>query len=416
MKVRPFASLATPMPPVRKAASQPVDSLGSSVPMDEARRQLLGQPEKKPDPLKGKLLFEMEGVRSLPWRSPAEQLVLGVVKQGLSPFEGQVESRPAHGNPLWSVQVKGKLSSQPVGYKDQVLVALADPHHLVSLDPATGAQRWDARNILAPLVLTGERLFARTYEQEVVCLNPASGGRCWTAKPPGVPLEMTTIGDKVLAGSRISYQTGEGALTVYDARTGTKKWESSAYGARFAADDRHAFLAGDREGPLRMFDLESGQEVKTFDLSGRFFRPLLVDGDTLYLSCMRAGVSADLVAVDINTGQERWTARGKDSPDAMVKGEDGNLYVTERGYNGSGAVACYQPGGEVLWRGYVGSNPKMSVYPDGTVLTLNDFGHLRAFSAPNAEEAKKVAEASGPLVFDFDDLVQVGDFELEKQE
>ncbi|MGE0491066.1 MAG: PQQ-binding-like beta-propeller repeat protein [Vulcanimicrobiota bacterium] len=416
MKVRPFATPATLVPPSRPAAGQPVDRLGPPVTLDEARQRLLGQPEKKPDPRKGRLLFEMEGIRSLPWRSPAGQLVLGVVKQGLSPFEGQVESRPASGNPLWSVQVKGKLTSQPVGYKDQVLVALADPHHLVSLDPATGAERWSARNILAPLVLSGERMFARSYEQEVVCLNPASGGRGWTAKPPGVPLEMTTIGDKLLAGSRISYQTGEGALTVYQASTGARQWEVSAQNARFAADERHVFVADDREGPLRMLALESGQEVKAFDLRGRFFRPLLVDGDTLYLSRMSSGVSADLVALDINTGQERWMARGKDSPDQMVKGDDGNLYVTERGFSGGGAVACYTPGGEILWRGYVGSSPKVSVCPDGTVFTLNDFGHLRAFSAPDAEEAKKASETTGPLVFDFDDLVQVGDFELEKQE
>lgn len=364
-----------------------------------------------------KVDWKIEKVRSLPWIGSYGQMFMGISGNQSTPFESEVQFRNSPDQVRWTRKITGNLKRQPVGFGDRVLALLDEPFKMISLNPMNGEVEWESKNIHGPMVLdeSQDQIFARTFRQEVVRINPGSGTRRWVAKPEGVPLKLESTPAGLVAGSNISHKTGESRVTLFDADTGAKRWSVPSYNCRFAVHGERVFVPAASSFPsekgneITILDLSTGEAVGSLKTEARQLNPLYCDGRRLYAG--RLGHSRwDLVAFNLKTGELEWSQElGHVSQ--ILPGEDDQVYAV-----GERSLYCLDPmGGHPIWKAHAGSSPQLSVQPDGTVLTLSQFGELRAFNTPDLKE--KALESGETFEFEFrGDEVVIGDFALPRQE
>lgn len=399
---RSSSSTNTPADQFRPSSAEELD-------FDKARRVLF--PEKPIEPGNPQLLWKVERANSLPWIGPQGEMFLGYQGRQSSPFEGTVAFLTPQRAIERTVKVRGKVSRQPVAVKDRLLVCLNDPYHLQALNPATGEVMWDVPNILGPLEVNDEQLFGRTYQQELTRIHPDSGGRMWATKTEGVPLKIHSTPRGVLAGSRVSHQTGEGRVGLFDADTGALKWQRSCYRHRFTEDDQAVYAANERGDQIEVLDPTNGETVRTLSVPGsRWLDPLYSDGDRLMAWSFGTKPLGELVAFDLESGQVAWSY-DTGTVSQVIPGRNGLLYTV-----GESKVHCFDSkSGHPIWKGHSGHRAEMDVTPEGTVLTRDQFGNLRAFATPDVKE--KALESGDTFEFEFrEDEVVVGDFTLPRQD
>ena len=305
-----------------------------------------------------------------------------------------------------------------MGFKGTVLALMDEPFYLTALDPKTGEFLWQSDNIHGPLELDwkSERLFSRTFRQEVVRLDPDSGARLWTSKPEGVPLRLQATKDGVLSGSIKSHKTGASQITMFDADTGSKRWAVDTYGGRFAASESRVYVPAattfpsDRSDEISVLEMDSGQKIGSFATKARALDPIFCNDDHLFVRRLsHHNYKWDLVAFDLQSGKVAWTHES--SIDRIIPGAEGQLYAV-----GERSVFCFDAAsGHLVWKGYAGSDPELDVRPDGTVITRSQFGELRAFHTPDLRERALESEETFEFKFE-EDQVTIGDFTLPRND
>ena len=218
---------------------------------------------------------------------------------------------------------------------------------LLGLDAATGEERWAAGCIFGgygPQVLgagDGLAFLASTCdgpETRIVAFDIASGNETWSTpnlqyRPPGQDGYAVGIGGAPVAeGSRVLYPNRDGTVNALDAATGELQWSTRITGdpdsPLLSPGDGVVFAWLPRESVLVALDIETGGERWRFEQSAGdygalnftlFNNPLVVDG-TVYTFA----TPSEMVALDLETGAEQWRT---DAPAGTMAANGDVLYL-----------------------------------------------------------------------------------------
>lgn len=160
----------------------------------------------------------------------------------LGSSEGQVIAlSSADGSERWRAQVSGEILSAPQSDGQTVVVQSFDGR-VVGLDPASGAQRWIYDSSMPLLVLrgsstplmTGDVAFTGFASGKAVALDLASGLPRWetrVAVPKGksdIERMVDVASGMLLSGDTLFAITYQGSVAALDARSGDARWRSDA--------------------------------------------------------------------------------------------------------------------------------------------------------------------------------------------
>jgi outer membrane protein assembly factor BamB/subtilisin family serine protease len=292
---------------------------------------------------------------------------------------------------------------------------------------------------------------------------PESLEASWTAQAGS----NTVFASPVLAGNAAFIGSDGGRLLALDAATGTEKWRfttgSNLRGAPAVADGV-VFTGGGQDGGLYALDAATGQVRWTLDTPDRstiYTAPAVVDGvvyaatgptsdreDTVFAvdaatgealwatdvgSAVFAGPavgdglvvvgnagSGELVALDVATGDVKWTY-GRDD-DYFVGGPslaDGTVYIATTDGDGGGSVLAIEAAtGELRWenaRHGDGQGSTPALYGDLVIVGSHGLGAVVAYDAATGEPAWRydVDGAVSASVMVTDDGYVIGGSQLD---
>jgi len=187
-------------------------------------------------------------------------------------------------------------ASAAVGPSDAVFAAYSDGF-VVSLDPKTGARRWERR--VAPsgeepdvdaLVFRDGRLFAAAYSGAVVALDPKSGEIRWTFKAPGAA-QLGVAGGTVVVVTRSNVI---GLLPTDGGAAWTAPLGGTPAGEPVLAGKWLLVPAG--AGGLRWIEAASGRTLRVFDPGTGVSSSPAVAGRRVYV----LSNGGDLFALDVH--------------------------------------------------------------------------------------------------------------------
>jgi outer membrane protein assembly factor BamB len=214
-----------------------------------------------------------------------------------------------------------------------------------------------------------QRLFFETSKGVLVALDAATGQTLWTYGKESDPEKFNFFRGGTPAVVNDTIYWARDGLHALDVQTGHRKWhvEVGAVGSPTFADGVVYFLGG---GGLVAVNADTGQERWRFLVplqqgsaavegeepkrDGAFSGPVVADG-IVYAGSV--GPTGSVVAVDAATGQERWTQRDKPEeigPENISTGlaaDDGMLYYVQAGKSqGTSFRAVDARTGQERWR------------------------------------------------------------------
>ena len=254
----------------------------------------------------------------------------------------------------------------------------AEPNLLYAFEWESGELRWktDRDVIETDVLLAAGNLVGATWNGSLVALDPASGARRWKAA-----VEDSRCGRRphppALAGDRIFFADGEGALSAIDAATGRVLWRRDLGCASTApvvwGED---LLVGLAPGRIVRIRLDDGALVGEREVGGRAHSRLTLAGERL----VALVGERDLVAFDRDL-RELWRRRARSEWSSyrplvwrgvVVVGDgDGNLFGLDPA-EGEIAWTLHVPGvirglgadGDLLFVGTLRGSI-LAVAPDG---------------------------------------------------
>jgi len=178
----------------------------------------------------------------------------------------------ASGQPRW----KARLASNAVGtisaVGDRVIVRTGDGR-LVGLDSNDGSRKWlYSRNLPALILhgsggmtLAGDVLYAGFPGGKLVALNPANGAQLWEATvalPRGATeLERIAdvVGNPVVDARRVCAVAYRGRVACFDRATGAPVWARDTSSNSGLAMDAHNIYVTDDQDAVTAYDKASGR-------------------------------------------------------------------------------------------------------------------------------------------------------------
>ena len=282
-------------------------------------------------------------------------------------FDGRIVALSrATGEPVWDTQVgdhpKAVIFGSPVVVDGLVVVGVAsfevfatgNPNtfrgHIVALDAATGAEQWRF------YVTAGDATQAAGVS---IWSSPAidtDRGVVYIGTGQSYGLPASPLSDSLLA---LDLQTGQEVwhtqFTADDAWTLTQPTGLDAdVGAMpnlFQVDGKDAVGVGDKAGTYRALDRETGEILWEAPLTaggtqGGVMASAAVADGTVYVTSNDASREADMVALDVDTGEEQWRVEVGAHITGPVTWANGVLYVSDD----SGRIAAYDAAdGARLW-------------------------------------------------------------------
>ena len=246
---------------------------------------------------------------------------------------------------LWTVQTAGPIKSSPAVVGDDMFIVSGDGH-VVSLDAADGAQRWSSADAgyVGTVTASPAQIFAVGTDGSLTALAIADGKSSWhvagSVLPNHNPLLVNGL---VIAGG------GDKRLHAYDAATGAERWSAATGGdiARGASTAGGVIFVGSDDGYLHAIDAATGAELWSHHSARPNFTTTAVRAGTVYASVANGFESAQVLAVDARSGDERWTftapnGLGLRSP--VV--DDQGVYV---GADGGPVFALSLADGSIRW-------------------------------------------------------------------
>ncbi len=282
-------------------------------------------------------------------------------------FDGRIVALGRdNGEPVWDTQVgdhpKAVIFGSPVVVDGLVVVGVAsfevfatgNPNtfrgHIVALDAETGAEQWRF------YVTAGDATQAAGVS---IWSSPAidtERGVLYIGTGQSYGLPASPLSDSLLA---LDLHTGEEVwhtqFTADDAWTLAEPTGLDAdVGAMpnlFQVDGKDAVGAGDKAGTYRALDRETGEILWEAPLTrggtqGGVMASAAVAGGTVYVTSNDASRDADMAALDVDTGEERWRVEVGAHITGPVTWANGVLYVSDD----SGRIAAYDAAdGSLLW-------------------------------------------------------------------
>lgn len=264
---------------------------------------------------------------------------------------------------------------------------------IVSLDPATGDERWRVDIEEAPSsnpIIEDGVVYAGigslvSGRSAVYALDAASGAERWRADISNSLLPATPVDGVALGGGRLYVNRGDGVVLALDAATGEQRWEVQLPKPQRGTpvyDDERVFIATGFDGAaIYALDAGTGETVWTVEGPQNPATGVAVQDGTVYVPYD----GGDLVVYDATTGDERWRAetgfRTADDPTPPSPGlplvDDGTVYVTSNGFSGSATEAFDAATGAQQWIAPVGDfSGSAPALANGVVLVGSDSGEL----------------------------------------
>ncbi|WP_198661969.1 outer membrane protein assembly factor BamB family protein [Halorussus litoreus] len=219
----------------------------------------------------------------------------------------------------------------PVVVDGRVYAAIPGTDHVVALDASSGRELWRASpddELRRPAVRDG-RLFAVNWPYQVTAYDAATGERDWqTQLDEQMVLAPTATSDAVVVPDRLG-------VTTLDASDGSLRWRfdhdgNATEGAATVAEDVPAdsedtvfVQSAGGDGRLHAVDLATGEERWSAPVSGEG-TPVVAD------SVVYAAGHREIVAFDATAGDVRWRHETRLPVSTPAVG-DGALYATTHG-------------------------------------------------------------------------------------
>ncbi|HET9660453.1 MAG TPA: PQQ-binding-like beta-propeller repeat protein [Thermomicrobiales bacterium] len=262
---------------------------------------------------------------------------------------------------------------------------------IVSLDPATGAERWradiDEAPSSSPIIESGV-VYAGigslvSGRSAVYALDAASGAVLWRTDVSNNELPATPVDGVTLGGNALFVNRADGELLALDAATGQERWSKDLQkpprGAPAVAGETVYVSTGFDGAAILALDAATGDERWRVEApSNPVTGPVVVD-EVMFVPYG----DGNLVAFDAASGAERWRATGG-TPDSLGPPSpglplvaDGAVYVSSIGFGGATTLAFDAATGAELWQlatGDFSAGPPALV--NGVLLVGSDSGEL----------------------------------------
>lgn len=379
----------------------PRDTFQKTIPLDEAAQRLLRPEPKKPEQATCRFLWE--GIASPPAVGADGTLYLGVTG-GKSPFDGVLQARAQDGTVLWSVETRGQCKDTPLLHDGKLRVPLSDPFSVSTFDVKTGQLLGTRKDACGPLVSGKSGVFARTWRQEIVKVD---GGWTFSLKSSESLAQL-----KVAPDGQLYASTRQGTLYALDPASGGVLWSCEAPHGQFTLDKDRVFVASSDRTSVRELS-HDGKEQRRID-GFKHANPCGVAPDgTLLVADQTEMFRNDLKAFGAD-GARLWTAPVQDAAIGDVRSDSqGRILVPSGNFmTHRGALECFTPSGQLLWRAGMSEPPRTALGPDDAVYALDPFYRLHALNDP----APRVVEKSTPpCIFNLGDAVVVGGVRVKKK-
>ena len=259
--------------------------------------------------------------------------------------------RLSDGAKLWQYPDKSgteQFFSNPVITPDgQLLIGSAGRDNaLISLDPATGKEKWAApfvasdHWVASPLVVD-QTIFAANNNGSLYALQLSTGQMSWT-----LPIGRSLWGAPVTNGKLVFVTSLDHSLYAVDPAAQKIVWKTdlggSAPGSPSVSADGSTLYVGSFARKVFAVDAASGAIRWTAAVKDWIWNTPILDGDSVYA----ADISGNLYSLGAPNGKNAWPTV---QPDTAITGSplalpNGVAVVTE-----SGGLYAYDPTGSPLW-------------------------------------------------------------------
>lgn len=198
---------------------------------------------------------------------------LGLVLAGGA--KGEVIAVDLAGGQLrWKTTLSSEVTGQPATAGDMVIVRTGDGH-IQGLSAADGSRKWVYSRTLPPLslrgsggmALAGEVLYAGFPGGKLVALNPANGAQLWEATvalPRGATeLERVAdvMGDPAVDERQACAVAYQGRVACFDRTTGAPLWaRDTSSNSGLAMDGQNVYVTDDKDA-VTAYDKANGRAV-----------------------------------------------------------------------------------------------------------------------------------------------------------
>ncbi len=242
--------------------------------------------------------FDIRNGNAVARFNAGQRLASGVGASGslvvVGSSKGEVLAYESSGKALWKAQLPGEVLAPPV-VDGTLVVARTGDGHIYGLDTADGKRRWAYQRAAPPLslrthggvVLQRGAIFAGFPGGRLVALAAATGNVGWdsvVALPRGTT-ELERVADvmglPVVDGERVCAVTYQGRIACFDTLSGTTIWArdmSSVAGmgtdhrGAYVTDDKNALIALDKSNGASLWKQDKlfGRGVSAPLAFGRF--------------------------------------------------------------------------------------------------------------------------------------------------
>lgn len=187
---------------------------------------------------------------------------------------------------------------------DRVYVAAMD-HNLYAVELASGEQKWvfDAGGALVGTpALSDGVVYVGTLTSKFFAIDAETGSELWQFETEG-----WVWGGPLVVGNTVFFGDLDGKFHALDASDGSQRWsfdaEGGVRGTPAMADDVLYFAT--RKGYVYALSAADGTQEWVQTLSGAIYTAPVISGDYLLISPF--GAKVQLVALDPESGAERWS-------------------------------------------------------------------------------------------------------------
>jgi outer membrane protein assembly factor BamB len=276
--------------------------------------------------------------------------------------------------------------SAPVVAEDGTIVVVG-PHEVLMFDGADGAQTRSTERDFGPVA---QPALAEGPDGPIVVFTEGFGDDPPATSATPSPSPADTSDDEEAFDSHVR---------AVGLSTGEDVWRSAlvltdVVQAPVAIDETTAYV-GDVGGTVTTIDVQTGEERWTADVRAPVVSAVAVDDEGVYVATFgeqQQRTPGEVVALDPSNGEERWRS-GEDAVRGNIMSapalSDGRIFVLEPGF----VVALDASDGGLLWRTEV-ANPRTTtpfarqgigglapVSAGGQVVAVDVTGRVYAFSA-----------------------------------
>ncbi len=211
---------------------------------------------------------------------------------------------------LWKFKAGLMINHYEVAPKTGRLYVGSQDNHIYALDLASGDVIWShdmGGNILG-LTLSDDALAAVSTKDAVIGFDPGDGHQVWEKPVKTANMASPDFGVMLTGGEVVYVSSLEDEVYAFDRSSGETLWSHATQGnpSLRLLTDQYLLVADKKE--LLALDTTSGKVSWRFDVGGWVHGQPMIDlGDAVAFLNGRTGSKAKLLAVSLESGQERWS-------------------------------------------------------------------------------------------------------------